>query len=127
MFDIEFVVFLIQWAFFIVYINSHFSIKIFTQKFWFFFTKVYFSFIIVCNPVILFIFYESETVVKLNILNIGLYFFINLVLILIISIITYIAIELPFKKIFKFLMDNCKKSNKKDISDDNDLLDNTIN
>jgi hypothetical protein len=129
-FDIELFVFFIHWGFFIIYMKAHSFIKFFTQEFWFFFTKCYFSFIIVCNPVILFIFYESETVVKLTIFNVYLYYFINLVFIAVITIFVYIIIELPLKKIFKYIVNNhlqCKlRKIQKDEDDDDDDEDDDI-
>jgi hypothetical protein len=119
-FDIELFVFFIQWGFFIVYMKAHSFFKIFTQEFWFFFTKCYFSFIIVCNPVILFIFYESETVVKLTIFNVYLYYFINLVFIALITILVYIVIELPLKKIFKYIVNNHLQYKMRKIQKDED-------
>ena len=105
LFDIELFVFFIQWGFFILYMKGHyFFIDFFSHIYWSFFTKSYFSFLIVCNPVILFIFYESETVVKLNFLNICLYYFINLVFIFIMTIIIYIIIDSPLKKISKYIV-----------------------
>ena len=105
--------------------KAHSFFKIFTQEFWFFFTKSYFSFIIVCNPVILFIFYESETVVKLTIFNVYLYYFINLVFIAVITILVYIVIELPLKKIFKYLANNYLQSKfrKNQNNEDDDIDD----
>ena len=104
MIDIEIVIFIIQWALFILYIKGqYFIINFFNYDFWSFFTKSYFSLSIVCNSCILFIFYESETVVKLKTSNIILYYFINLFFIIIFTILTYILIELPLKKITKYL------------------------
>ena len=133
LFDIELFVFFIQWIFFILYMKGHyFFIDFYSHIYWSFFTKSYFSFLIVCNPVILFIFYESETVIKLNILNIWLYYFINLPFVLIITIIIYIVIDLPLKKLSKYIIkrdienvnleenEDEDKGNEKNINDDED-------
>ena len=133
LFDIELFVFFIQWIFFILYMKGHyFFIDFYSHIYWSFFTKSYFSFLIVCNPVILFIFYESETVIKLNILNIWLYYFINLPFVLIITIIIYIVIDLPLKKFSKYIIkrdienvnleenEDEDKGNEKNINDDED-------
>ena len=103
--DIEFVVFFIQWGFFILLMKGQFFINnFFSHHYWSVFTKSYFSFIMVCNTIILVVFYESETVVKLNLLNLFLYFCINMTFILFFTIINYIYIDLPMKKIFRVLV-----------------------
>ena len=76
LFDIELFVILIQWLIFILYMRGQaFFINFFSHIYWSFFTKSYFSFLMVCNPVILFFFYESETVIKINFLSVCLYIF----------------------------------------------------
>jgi hypothetical protein len=100
--DIEFVVFFVQWGLFILFMKG-FTYDLFKSTFWEFLSKSYFSFNMVSNPVILFIFYESETVVKLNIFNLFLYFFIDIIAIIISTIIAYIFFELPMKKLFKYM------------------------
>ena len=110
--DIEFVVLFIQWGFFIFYMKGqNFFNEFFSHIYWSFFNKFYFSFLVISNPIILYIFYESETVIKLNLFNLLLYFFIALVLIFIMTIIIYITIELPMKRIFKYLIKKEKKEN----------------
>ena len=102
--DIEPVVFFIQWGFFILLIKQQFIIEFFNHIYWTFFNKFYFSFSLVCNFSILYIFYQTETVIKLNTFNLWLYFFISTVLIFIVTFIIYIAYELPLKKISKYLL-----------------------
>ena len=103
--DIEIVVLFIQWGLFILYMKrQYFIIDFFNHIYWSPFNKAYFSFVMVCNPIILFIFYESETVVKLNLYNLYLYFFIDIFFIFIATVIAYITIELPLKKIFKYMI-----------------------
>ena len=103
--DIEFVVLFTQWGFFIFLMKGHFFINsFFSHYFWSFFTKSYFSFLMVCNTTILIIFYESETVVKLNMLNLNLYFYIDAVLIIIFTILFYIYIDSPMKKISRYFI-----------------------
>ena len=102
--DIELVVFMINWIFFILYSRSEKSADIFdffNTKYWSFFVKSYFSFTIISTPIIISTFYESETVISLELGNIFLYYFINLIFILVGDIIVYSCFEFPFKKIFK--------------------------
>ena len=103
--DIELVVIFIQLSFLILCMKGHYFINdFFSHIYWSFFTKSYFSFQMVCNPIILFMFYQSETIVKLTLLNILLYFIINTVFIIIFTILIYVIIELPLKKIFKYII-----------------------
>ena len=113
--DIEIVVILVQWGFFIIYKINFFIIEFFNHHFWELFSRFYFSFLLACNSTILYIFYESETVVKLNTYNLILFFFIDSVFIFITTLIIYISLELPFKKISKYLF-----SNKYDLKDEED-------
>ena len=102
--DMEIVVFIINFGFFIIYSKKSKNANLFdffNNVYWSFFTKSYFSFISISSPVITYIFYQSETVVELNMSNILLYSFISLTFILIGEIALYICYELPLKKIFK--------------------------
>ena len=102
--DMEIVVFIINWGFFIIYFKKSKNANLFdffNNAYWSFFTKSYFSFISISSPVIIYIFYQSETVIELNLSNTLLYSFINLIFILIGEIVLYICYELPLKKIFK--------------------------
>ena len=101
--DIELVVFYIHWLLFILLKKQHFIIEFFNHIYWTFFNKFYFSFLLACNSTILFIFYESETVVKLNAFNLWLFFFISTVFIFFFTLIIYLCFELPLKRLFKFL------------------------
>ena len=108
LFDIELVVLSVQWGFSAVYTMAETNsiISFFGHKYWLFCNKFYFSFILVCNATILFIFYESETVVKLNSYNLLLFFFIDTIFIFAFTLILYITVELPLKRIFKYLLSN---------------------
>ena len=100
--DIEIVVFYIQWIFFVLYIKGKFSINEFLNlSFWNILIKSYFSLLISISLIILYLFYESDSKISFNLNSLYLYFFIGLVLILGIMILSYIAIELPLKKISK--------------------------
>ena len=103
--DTEVFVFLVQWLLFIFFMKrQYFFIDFFSNIHWSCFNKSQFSFLIVYSLVILNNLYVSETVVKLNLYNLFLYYFINLFFITIITILVYIIIELPMKKIFKYLL-----------------------
>ena len=102
--DIELFVFMINWILFCFYSKAQKIADIFNflnNIHWGFFIKSYFSFILVSNIIIVYNFYQSETVVKINLSNIYIYSFINLFFILIFTIIIYSCFEFPLKKIFK--------------------------
>ena len=102
--DLELVVFMINSGFFCIYSqigNKTDFLDFFNNKYWSFFTKSYFSFISISSPIIIYIFYQSESVIELTIENVFLYSLINLIVVLLGNIFLYIFYELPFKKIFK--------------------------
>ena len=102
--DIDIVVFMINWGFFILYSKGYKTADIydfFNNNFWAFFLKCYYTFIIFSTPIILSIFYQSETVIKFGFLNVMLFSFISLILIFLAVILFYSMYEIPLKKIFK--------------------------
>ena len=110
--DIELVVFYVQWMFFVFFINGLYTINDFySHIFWSLFIKSYFSFLVSISPIILYVFYENNSIIFLDINNLYLYFFISLVLILVLMIYSYICLELPLKRIFKYLFREKAKIN----------------
>ena len=101
--DIELVIFLVNWICFYFYFKGGQINDFLDNIYWAFFLKSYFSYILVLGPVILYIFYQSETVIKITIYNVILYSFINLILVLVSVIIIYSFFEYPLKKMFKKL------------------------
>ena len=75
---------------------------ILSHNFWSIFNRFYFSYILIINPIILYILYANETKIIFNISNCLLYSFIYGILIFPISILVYIIFELPLKKIINF-------------------------
>jgi len=103
--DIELVVLLLHWAVFIISIREQNRIYDFLRSdYWNFFTKSYFSYLLLLNPVILYILYGNETIIKIKIYSIYIYSIINLILILIGIIFVYALYELPAKKIIKYII-----------------------
>ena len=101
-FDIEIIVFISHWFIFILFFKeSQVLRKFFNSIYWSFFVKSYYSFILISVPVILIIFYDSESIIKVHIYNFFLFSFINLIIIFISVIIFYSIYDLPLKKIFK--------------------------
>ena len=104
LFDIEIFIFWFNMFTFIFYSLRSDSADItdfFNNRYWSFFAKSYFSFTVISTPIIIYIFYQSETVVGLSLSNIFLYSSIGIFFILIGDIFFYSCFEFPFKKIFK--------------------------
>ena len=103
--DIEIAIFIIQWINFILYFKEVGIIKNFLNHvYWSFFVKSYFSFSLISVTVILFLFFLTETAIKFNFGNIFLYAFIDIILTILLTIAFFSCFELPFKKIFKYLL-----------------------
>ena len=103
--DIEIVVFIVQWITFILYFKEFEIIRSFINHiYWSFFVKSYFSFTLVSIPIILFVLYGDESIIKLYIYNIILYTLINIIIIFIGMIIFYSFFEVPLKKTVKFIL-----------------------
>ena len=99
--DIEIVVFIFHWIFFLVYFKGSQLNDFLDSIYWSFFIKSYYSYALVSSPVILHIFYQSETVITLSLSNIILYSSIGIILIFITVVIFYGFYEYPLKKLFK--------------------------
>ena len=102
--DIEFIIFFCHSLFFMCFIdNDNFINAFFTNPFWSILNKLYLTFIILINPIILFILFQSGMRISLNIYNCILYTLISNVSVFILCVISYIFFELPFKRIIKLI------------------------
>ena len=103
-FDTDIVILLVNLMGLFLYLQGENSINSFLNlPFWIIFNKIYFSFILLINPVILYVFYNSETKVSFDLPNCYLYSFACGILIFSIVVIVYLIFELPFKKVGKLL------------------------
>ena len=116
--DLEFFVLIINWIFFYFYYRGGQINDFFSHNYWNFFIKIYFSYALVSGPVILYIFYADETVIKVSIPNVILYSLINIIFVFFFTIIFYTYYEYPFRKLIKDLKGR-KKTNEV-IEDDDD-------
>ena len=113
--DIEIIVFLYQCLLFIFYFKGkNFINDFFCHVFWAMLNKSYFSYILVANPIILFIFYQSETKILLNLYNLFLYSLISGSLIFLCASVSYIFFELPYKKLIRCICSDDNDDIKKD-------------
>ena len=118
LFDVEIIVFISHWIIFILFFKETEVVrKFFNSIYWSFFVKSYYSFILVSVPVILIIFYDSESVIKIHTYNFFLFSFINLIVIFVFVVIFYSIYDLPLKKIFKYCL---KKDEIIEEDDDNE-------
>ena len=105
LFDIEIIVFISHWIIFILFFKETEVVrKFFNSIYWSFFVKSYYTFTLVSVPVILIIFYDSESIIKIHAYNFFLFSFINLIVIFIFVVIFYSIYDLPLKKIFKYCL-----------------------
>ena len=70
---------------------------------WSVFNRFYFSYILLINPIILYLLYNIETKIIFNMANCILYSFICGIFVYLITMIIYVSFELPFKKIIRFV------------------------
>ena len=116
--DIEFIVLFVQWGTFIIFLRGHnFASILFSHIFWSMLSKPYFSFIIIINTILLFIFYQSETLIEINDMNILLYSLIGGTLTFIFTSLFYILFELPYKRLIRLFF---SLKNAKNVSEDAD-------
>ena len=74
------------------------------HNFWSIFDRFYFSFILIINPVILYIIYTIDSKLIFNLSNCFLFSFICGFLVINISILIHITFEYPLKKLFHYLI-----------------------
>ena len=112
-FDTEVIVFFYHTSAFLFFIdNDNFINAFFSHNFWTIFNKLYVIFIILINPVILFILFQSGMRIKLNIYNCILYTLIADFSVFILSLLCYIFFELPSKRIIKLIFNKSDKEKK---------------
>ena len=117
--DIEIVVFFVHFGAFVIFLKaSNFAAKFLSHVAWTMISKSYFSFILIYNSVLLFIFYHSETLIELNTVNIILYFLIGGTITFIFTSLFYILYELPYKRVVHIFISLYNERKEKD--DDND-------
>ena len=118
--DIELYVLIIQSILFILYFKGqNFINDFFCHIFWGVLNKPYFSLILLANPLILYIFYQSETRIILNFFNVLLYSIISGCITFLFGTFCYLFFELPFKRLIRsFFNWDEQEVNKDDDEDD---------
>ena len=86
-----------------MYLNGETLINnILCHSLWSIFNRFYFSYIVLINPIILYIIYNIDSKINFNLANCLLYSFICGFFVFLVTIIIYTTIELPFKKTIRF-------------------------
>ena len=80
------------------------------HNFWSILNKFYFSYILLINPIILYVVYMTESKIKFDINNCFLYTFICGILVFFITCFIFIVFELPYKKPLRYLFKLSKKA-----------------
>jgi hypothetical protein len=104
--DIDIVVFIVHLLYFTMFINGNSVInKLLKESYYLILTRLYYSLLIFINPIILYIYYQSESIITLEHFNILLFFIICSFCLIIFSVVVHIMLEIPLKKINKYLLE----------------------
>ena len=103
--DTDIVVLLVNlMALFFYLKGENFVYDFLNLHFWGIFNKIYFSFILLINPVILYVFYITESRISFNMQNCYLYSFACGILLFSLVILVYAIFELPYKKTIRLFL-----------------------
>ena len=131
--DIELVIIFFQWQFFYCIQIKNISLDFLSNILWITLSRPYYSYILVINTVLLFIFYHDETLIEINSISILMYSLIGGCFTFLTMSIFYILCELPLKRVTRLfyiwksdkkLDDKVEKDNLEDL--DNDENDNNM-
>lgn len=84
--------------------EGNFFFNILKSNYWIFKNKIYFGFILMMNPLISYIFYQSESRVKIEFFNVLFLSIVCYMNIFIYSSIFYILFDAPFKKFNRYIL-----------------------
>jgi hypothetical protein len=99
----------------ILLLGDNFIFAMLKSNFWNVISKPYYTYTLIGNIIILYLFYQSETRVKINFLNVIFYSILAITIIVISSALVYITIEVPMKRVNKFILDNGKDEDHKSV------------
>lgn len=107
--DIELVVFITNFVAVCLFLmGENIFYNLISHSIWISFSRSYFTYILVNNPLIICFLYQSQSRIQLNILNIFFYGFTFWLLNLMLCWISYITFEFPWKRINKLIMEDNK-------------------
>ena len=105
--DIELVVIFVQWfSFFYLLKTDDWAIQFFNNIIWIILSRPYFSFILIINTLLLFLFYHEETLNEINSISILMYSLLGGGLTFLFMIFFYIFYELPLKRVIRIFYKN---------------------
>ena len=105
MLDSDIVVLLVNFMALFFYLKGDNYINDFLNlDFWNIFNKIYFSFILLLNPVILYVFYITESRIIFNLSNCHLYSYACGIVLFSLVILVYALLELPYKKAIRLYL-----------------------
>lgn len=93
-------------------LGDNFFVDFFSHEYWTFLSRSYFTYILICDQAIIYIFYQSESRIKLEIFNILFFSLFTVSLIVVTSIFVHIVFEMPFKRLNKIIWDPIKNAGK---------------
>ncbi len=100
LFDIDIVVVFIHLLYFTLFINGNSVInELRKDGYYLILRKIYYCLLLIVNPTILYIFYQSESIIVLEHFNIALFFLICSFILIIVCIIIHTGLQIPLKKI----------------------------
>lgn len=115
--DVEIIVIALHLALFSMFMKKDSNIvEMVTSEVWSITHKLYYSFILILYPVILYFLHQSETRIMLTISNLFLFSIIIIVLTFGCAFVVYVLIELPFKRFIHFKCHLTVKSNDANIN-----------
>ena len=101
--DTDIIILAINIMVIIMYLKgNNIIINFINNNFWSLFNKLYFSYILLINPIILYVIYISETKIELNLKNCFLYSIISGILIFSSTSFVYVFFELPYRKAVRY-------------------------
>jgi hypothetical protein len=78
--------------------------KFLSNSYWLIKSRIYFSYILIMNPIILYVFYHSESRIKIDFFTVTFFSVIIYVVVLCLANFMYVFVELPWKRINKIIL-----------------------
>ena len=122
--DTELVVFLVNFIAFCLFImGENIFFNIISHTFWLSFSRSYFTYILINNPLIICFLYQSQSRVQLDFVNVFFYSVTFWLLNVLVCWVVYISIEFPWKRINKLILEEKSEEDPMESYDGNNLAD----
>lgn len=103
-FDVEVFVISLLLLIYLLSFSSNFIMAFISHNYWSLLSKTYFVFLMILNPAIMFVFYQSESRIKVGIFNIIFFSIFIIMMIFVADILGYMIQEMPFKKLSRLFV-----------------------